>query len=460
MKLCTNNLLSISVRGLERSIGGHLPLKENSSDKLFDRSSHTTQQLNANSIPDTVCSLHATSNASPFFVSDVISASLNPMFPVQINCEKVDSAVSPQERISVCHHYQMIVRIWQVDSLDKSVNLLLEWDVDLRGMQSMGSQLSYLDKDLDKETILFEFKDGYYTSPDILDAITMPPKLNEPITLYNTYDFRQVIKLVEMHRKVIELYKGTQLLTQQIADHIKRNEALMRMKRTIGERRNNINKLKEQLLACNMQIISERMRLDNFQERINIKRGIVKEHCKRLHDAVLATETLEQELNTTRELLYSMNEQVDKVQQERITSLADLYPISHANTINNAYTIRDIHLPSADHKGFHSEDVATALGYTCHLVEMISYYLRVPLIYPMIAMSSRAYIINPLAPDVDQAIYPLYGKGQDAARLKYGVFLLNMNIQQLMTSQHLNAKRPRDTLLNILTLLWKTSGEY
>ncbi|RKP26742.1 hypothetical protein SYNPS1DRAFT_27579 [Syncephalis pseudoplumigaleata] len=187
----------------------------------------------------------------------------------------------------------------------------------------------------------------------------------------HTYNFLQAIKLVEMHRKVVELYKGTQHLAQQINEHIQHNE---------------------------------------------------------------------------RELLYSMNEQVDQVQQERIHDLADLYPIAHATTMDNAYTIRDLHLPNTDYRGFHSEDVATALGYTCHLVEMISFYLRVPLIYPMIAMASRAYIINPLAPDVDQAIYPLYGKGQDAARL--------------MTSQHLNAKRPRDTLLNLLTLLWKTSGHY
>jgi hypothetical protein len=44
----------------------------------------------------------------------------------------------------------------------------------------------------------------------------------------------------------------------------------------------------------------EKMRLDNFQESINIKRDVVKEHSKRLHDAVVASEALEQELNTTR----------------------------------------------------------------------------------------------------------------------------------------------------------------
>ncbi|KAI9599394.1 UV radiation resistance protein and autophagy-related subunit 14-domain-containing protein [Syncephalis fuscata] len=404
---------------------------------------------------DTVCSLHAAPNVSPFFVSDVVYLSLNPVFPVQISCERVDPSASPQERISVCHHYRMTVRIWRVCSDKQPSQLLLEWDVDLRGIQFIGRKLNHLDKDLARGTLLFQFKNGYYTAADIAETIKLPPKPNEPITLYDTYNFRQVIRLVEMHRKVIGLYAGTRKLAQQIMERMKQNDRLFAMKRSKGEQENEIRSLIDRLLTYNMQIEAEKTMLDNLQERTNVKRAIVKEHSKRLHDAVVATEALEQELCTTRQLLYSMKEHVKVVQQERLTTLCELYPIDHAVTIDTIYTIRGIRLPNSEYKGYALDDVATALGYTCHLVEMIAFYLRVPLIYPMVAMSSRAYIIDPSAIDADQAIYPLYGKGQDAARWRFGVFLLNMNVQQLMLSQNINAKRPRDTLPNILTLLWK-----
>lgn len=42
--------------------------------------------------------------------------------------------------------------------------------------------------------------------------------------------------------------------------------------------------------------------------------------------------------------------------------------------------------------GQNDELIATALGFTAHLVSMLAYYLEIPLRYPTIPMGSRAMI--------------------------------------------------------------------
>jgi NO-binding membrane sensor protein with MHYT domain len=49
-------------------------------------------------------------------------------------------------------------------------------------------------------------------------------------------------------------------------------------------------------------------------------------------------------------------------------------------------------LPNSIYDGQNDELIATALGFTAHLVSMLAYYLEIPLRYPTVPMGSRAII--------------------------------------------------------------------
>lgn len=59
------------------------------------------------------------------------------------------------------------------------------------------------------------------------------------------------------------------------------------------------------------------------------------------------------------------------------------------------YTICGVHLPNSEDFAGHDETmISVALGYVAHLLQMITYFLDVPLRYPIYHAGSRSKIID------------------------------------------------------------------
>ncbi|TPX39601.1 hypothetical protein SeLEV6574_g07099, partial [Synchytrium endobioticum] len=97
-----------------------------------------------------------------------------------------------------------------------------------------------------------------------------------------------------------------------------------------------------------------------------------------------------------------------------------------------AYTVCGLRLPNSDYSAKDEDKIATALGYTAHLITMIAYYLQVPLRYAIRPMSLRSSIRDRVTRQYqDNPEFPLYSKGNDRFRFDYGVFLLNKDVEQV-----------------------------
>ncbi|TPX45942.1 hypothetical protein SeMB42_g03844 [Synchytrium endobioticum] len=111
-----------------------------------------------------------------------------------------------------------------------------------------------------------------------------------------------------------------------------------------------------------------------------------------------------------------------------------------------AYTVCGLRLPNSDYSAKDEDKIATALGYTAHLITMIAYYLQVPLRYAIRPMSLRSSIRDRVTRQYqDNPEFPLYSKGNDRFRFDYGVFLLNKDVEQLMNYVGLNVSNLRNT---------------
>jgi UV radiation resistance-associated gene protein len=107
-----------------------------------------------------------------------------------------------------------------------------------------------------------------------------------------------------------------------------------------------------------------------------------------------ARQTLAERKSTQVELALSL-----AAQRRRIClDLQDIYPIDSVDDETLSFTIRGVRLPaSGKFDRTQDEEVATALGWTAHLVYLLSGYLCVPLRYPVYPVGGRSLLKDPIS---------------------------------------------------------------
>lgn len=148
--------------------------------------------------------------------------------------------------------------------------------------------------------------------------------------------------------------------------------------------------------------------------------------------------------------------------------LLRVYPIEPFEQKPLSFTIRGLHLPNAASTSSAEADpavTAAALGHVAHVVYLLSLYLLTPIPYPPSPHGSTSTILDPISanmPSTAARTFPLYQKGAVAYRFEYGVFLLNSDIELLMSRQGSRMVDLRHTLPNLkylLTVLATGKGE-
>jgi len=160
------------------------------------------------------------------------------------------------------------------------------------------------------------------------------------------------------------------------------------------------------------------------------------------------------------------------VRASLITTLASLFPIDLISGSDLLFSILNAPLPiplgSTDpapplslpaYKEVNNESVATALAYAAFVVQLLAVYLDKMLVYPITFCGSRSMIRDGISAMVGPRMFPLFSRGVDTYRFEYGVFLLNKNIEMLMSDRNLRALDMRHTLPNLKNLLLTLSDE-
>jgi len=104
-------------------------------------------------------------------------------------------------------------------------------------------------------------------------------------------------------------------------------------------------------------------------------------------------------------------------------------------------------------QGVTEEAVATAFGYAAQVVHLLSTYMNIGLTYPVTCIGSRSLIKDSISAMVGPRMFPLFSKAVDTYRFEYAVFLLNKDIELLMSDRDLRAMDMRHTLPNLKNLL-------
>ncbi|KAM3837473.1 UV radiation resistance-associated gene protein isoform 2-T2 [Vipera latastei] len=304
--------------------------------------------------------------------------------------------------------------------------------------------------------IIFGLNDGYYGALYERKGVSGIQKnlQVDPNCVRNSYD---VFSLLRLHRAQCAI-KQTQVTVQKIGREI---EEHLRLTSTSNELKKKSECLQLKILVLQNELERQRRALGREVASLHkeqsslLERGKVfeEEHSKLQLDKEPLQE-LRKECTAKREQFLKTNAQLTIRCRQLLSELSCIYPIDTND--QEDYFICGVKLPNSEN--FQAKDdgsIAVALGYTAHLVSMISYFLEVPLRYPIIHKGSRSAIkdnINDKLTEKERE-FPLYLKGGEKLQFDYGVFLLNKNIAQLRYQHGLGTPDLRQTLPNLKNFL-------
>ncbi|XP_019380521.1 PREDICTED: UV radiation resistance-associated gene protein [Gavialis gangeticus] len=392
---------------------------------------------------DTYFTLHLCDNTRiyrEFYQSEVIKNSLNPTWrslDFGLMPDRLDTSVS-------C----FVVRIW--GGKKEHYQLLIEWKVNLDGLKYLGQQIHARNPN----EIIFGLNDGYYGASFEQKDHSGTQKNSllqvDQNCVRNSYD---VFSLLRLHRAQCAI-KQTQVTVQKIGREI---EEKLRLTSTSNELKKENECLQLKILVLRNELERQRKALGQEVALLHKKQNVLHEkentfetEYQRLQIHNESLHELRKECTAKRELFLKTNAQLTIRCRQLLSELSYIYPIDLND--QKDYFVCGVKLPNSE--DFQAKDdgsIAVALGYTAHLVSMISYFLQVPLRYPIIHKGSRSAIkdnINDKLTEKERE-FPLYPKGGEKLQFEYGVYLLNKNIAQLRYQHGLGTPDLRQTLPNL-----------
>lgn len=172
------------------------------------------------------------------------------------------------------------------------------------------------------------------------------------------------------------------------------------------------------------------------------------------------------EMEVAQNRLLDVNSQLNSQRMYLVRTVDFIFPIEPLSSQDLLFGILEVPLPlpvgSSDPAPplslpacptVNEQTTATALGYVAQVVHMVSIYLGRVLPYPITYAASRSMIQDPISTMQGPRIFPLFPTGVETYRFEYAVFLLNKDVEILMSDKNLRALDMRHTLPNLKNLL-------
>ena len=210
--------------------------------------------------------------------------------------------------------------------------------------------------------------------------------------------------------------------------------------------------------ACRKQVKSAQARRSEIQASLAARRAAIVSGQLIQQKAEAHLASTKADLPSRRQLQQSTKTDLSGQIRRIGEDLCTMYPLEPLSPGSLSFTIRSLHLPNAGTSSTNHDPsiTAAALGHTAHITYLLSFYLSIPLPYPITPHGSSSTVYDPIStsmPSDAARTFPLYQKGAVAYRFEYGVFLLNSNIELLMSRQGARIVDLRHTLGNLKYLL-------
>ena len=341
-------------------------------------------------------------------------------------------------------------------------------------------QLSSFHHPFPPNCIVFHLTDGFYTA--FTDARVEEPlnpfqdgpaKMTTSRTL-PTSSFDALLRLSKLDDSVQDALALRQQLASELEQTLQNNKTSLNEKTQLSETTDFLKTIdfatatvKKQLKALEQKRDQKRKALQNRRDLLARDSALRKEILAQVHDGKTTISDLSNQHSSIKASITQ--------QRRRIAhNLSKVYPISPVPNQSLAFTIRGMHLPNSEALDTTApESLAAALGHVSHTIQLLSLYLGAVLPYPCRPRSSTSTILDPISilnttatsssktDETAQRTFPLFSKGAVRFRFEYGVFLLNKDVEILL-STHFGVRvlDIRQTLPNLLYVFYcATAGD-
>ncbi|KAI5811113.1 UV radiation resistance protein and autophagy-related subunit 14-domain-containing protein [Peziza echinospora] len=402
-------------------------------------------------LPDTFFTLHhASVGEEPLYISEIIKKSANPTF-CPFDLLESGPAISWLDSV--------IVKVWVNSSDGDKFKLLLELDISLFSLQFIGTAIENFRQPLPQNCVIFSLTDGVYTT--LTDAplgarsnSASRYKIQSHEELKDTSSYDSLMKLKNLEECIWDAQITRDKLSRSIETILEREKPNIDAIRLVGKAKDDLQRAQTYLSLEKSRFENVVRQRDQLQESLDARKDAVAKGIEQRKNTEKHLVEAKIKLVECKEMLKSTAEGITGQQRRVITELQKIYPIEPIPEKTLAFTIRGLHLPNTEFEDQNEETIAAALGYTAHLVYLLSFYLRVYLRYPVQPMGSNSFIRDPISVIQGSRMFPLWPKGQVSYRFEYAVFLLNKNIEMLLSSQSIVVMDLRSTLPNLKYLLY------
>lgn len=280
-----------------------------------------------------------------------------------------------------------------------------------------------------------------------------------------TSSWQDLVKLVKLQRAIIDTRRTLSKDIENV-DSLFAPSDVNWLTREVSERKARLAdwRAAEAQARVELESLSEHIR--ERKEELKCRRALLSSAMAILSKDVAAEAILEKELSRERDTLATLQRRILPIRVTLVSTLSSLFPIDLISGSDLLFSVLGVSLPiptgATDpapplslpaYKDVNEDSVATALAYAALVVQLLATYLGKMLVYPITFCGSRSMIRDGISAMVGPRMFPLFSKGVDTYRFEYGVFLLNKNIEMLMSDRDLRALDMRHTLPNLKNLL-------
>ncbi|WRT66935.1 uncharacterized protein IL334_003900 [Kwoniella shivajii] len=407
----------------------------------------------------------------PFYVSPIHHPSTHPRFVGLESSDFADWLTSTQSATD-----EMILEVWVEMSPDKWTKI-----------DSVGGKvnLSELRKGQSKRTNGIEFtlshdsKEIYHVANSDEDAEEEQVKSGAIVerSLRETRMKKGIgvgglHQLVNLQAVISDTEKSIEQVRWNIDTLLIQDTDWRCLKRDISERRSRIEWLKSKVAEVEKTTREVQARITLNQQGIDIRRDNLQGAQEADELRMGSGRDLEVEIRNMESERQSLESPTHTLRAHHIQTLDSLFPIQSLDPAHLLYTILKVPLPipvgtkdpapplSLPEYKVDERTTAAALGYVAMVVQILGNLGGAVggLPYTITCAGSRSAVRDGTGVMQGPRSFPLYAKGVERYRYEYAVFLLNKNIEMIMSENNIRLLDLRHTLPNLKNLLLTLSS--
>lgn len=298
-----------------------------------------------------------------------------------------------------------------------------------------------------------------------------------------TSSFDALLRLSKLDDSIQDALSLRKQLTSDLEQTLKENKIARYEKTALGETEDFLKTVKYATATVQKQLKALQQKRDEKRKSLQSRRQLIDQGRADQKTTLSTISSSRPELDDLRTQHQILTKAISAQRRRIITDLCKIYPITPLPNRSLAFTIRNLHLPNSEAlEASTPETLAASLGHISHVLQLLSFYLGVVLPYPPHPRSSSSSISDPISvlgsangpsstspivasasakADAANRTFPLFSRGAVRFRFEYALFLLNKDVEVLLsTCFGVRVLDIRQTLPNLLLALYcATAGE-